>query len=79
MIYTEEQLMVRDMARQFANEKLAPNAAQWDQERTFPAEAIREMGELGLMGMVVPETYQGSATDSVSLSLIHISEPTRPY
>ena len=39
------------MARQFANEKLAPNAAQWDQDRTFPAEAIREMGELGLMGM----------------------------
>ena len=69
MIYTEEQLMVRDMARQFANEKLAPNAAQWDQERTFPAEAIREMGELGLMGMVVPETYQGSATDSVSYAM----------
>ncbi len=69
MIYTEEQLMVRDMARQFANEKLAPNAAQWDREVTFPVDAIREMGELGLMGMVVPESYQGSATDSVSYAM----------
>jgi len=69
MIYTEEQLMVRDMARQFANEKLAPNAAQWDREITFPVDAIREMGELGLMGMVVPEAYQGSATDSVSYAM----------
>lgn len=69
MIYTEEQLMVRDMARQFANEKLAPYAAQWDRDITFPADAIREMGDLGLMGMVVPEAYQGSATDSVSYAM----------
>jgi alkylation response protein AidB-like acyl-CoA dehydrogenase len=69
MIYTEEQLMVRDMARQFATEKLAPNAATWDRETIFPREAIREMGELGLLGMVVPEAYQGSATDSVSYAL----------
>jgi alkylation response protein AidB-like acyl-CoA dehydrogenase len=69
MIYTEEQLMVRDMARQFANDKLAPNAARWDRETIFPADAIREMGELGLMGMVVPEAYQGSATDSVSYAM----------
>lgn len=69
MIYTEEQLMVRDMARQFASEKLTPNAAQWDREASFPAEAIREMGELGLLGMVIPETYQGSATDSVSYAM----------
>jgi len=69
MIYTEEQLMVRDMARQFADEKLAPNASQWDRETTFPLDAIREMGELGLMGMVVPEAYQGSATDSVSYAM----------
>jgi alkylation response protein AidB-like acyl-CoA dehydrogenase len=69
MIYTEEQLMVQDMARQFATEKLAPNAATWDRETIFPGEAIREMGELGLLGMVVPEAYQGSATDSVSYAL----------
>ena len=69
MIYTEEQIMVRDMARQFANEKLAPNAARWDNDREFPAAAIKEMGELGLMGMVVPEEFQGSATDSVSYAM----------
>jgi len=69
MIYTEEQLMVRDMARQFATEKLAPNAARWDQDREFPSQAIKEMGELGLMGMVIPDEYQGSATDSVSYAM----------
>lgn len=69
MIYTEEQLMVRDMARQFATEKLAPNAAAWDRDTIFPQDAIREMGELGLLGMVVPEAYQGSATDSISYAL----------
>ncbi len=69
MIYTEEQLMVRDMARQFATEKLAPNAADWDANSTFPADAIKEMGELGLLGMVVPETYQGAETDSVAYAM----------
>ena len=62
MIYTEEQLMVRDMARQFAAEQLAPNAADWDKNAEFPTDAIKAMGELGLLGMVVPEDYQGSAT-----------------
>lgn len=69
MNYTEEQLMVRDMARQFATDKLAPNAAQWDQNCEFPAGAIKEMGELGLMGMVVPETYNGAETDSIAYAM----------
>lgn len=69
MIYTEEQLMVRDMARQFAAEQLAPNAARWDQNSEFPTEAIKAMGELGLMGMVVPEEYQGSATDALAYAM----------
>ncbi len=69
MKYTEEQLMVRDMARQFASDKLAPNAARWDQECEFPVSAIKEMGELGLMGMVVPEAFEGAETDSVAYAM----------
>ena len=69
MIYSEEQIMVRDMARQFASEQLAPNAASWDKNSEFPTAAIAAMGKLGLLGMVVPDEYEGSATD---LSLIHI-------
>lgn len=69
MIYTDEQIMVRDMARQFAAEKLAPNAAQWDEHSEFPADAIKEMGELGLLGMVVPASFQGSETDSIAYAM----------
>ncbi len=67
--YTEEQIMVRDMARQFATEQLAPNAATWDENSEFPRSAIKAMGELGLLGMVVPEEYQGSATDTVAYAM----------
>jgi len=69
MDYTEEQLMVRDMARQFATEQLAPHAARWDQNAEFPADAIASMGELGLLGMVVPEEYQGAAADTVAYAM----------
>ncbi len=69
MILTEEQTMIRDMAREFARERLAPNAAAWDRDGTFPAEALAEMGALGLYGMTVPEAWGGSATDYVSFAL----------
>ncbi len=61
--------MVRDMARQFAQEQLAPHAARWDQNAEFPSDAISAMGELGLLGMVVPEDYQGSETDTVAYAM----------
>ena len=66
MIPTEEQVMIRDMARAFAAEKLAPHAAEWDQNAAFPAEAIREMGTLGLMGMLVPPEWDGAGTDNIA-------------
>src|SRR5271157_827734 len=69
MIPTEEQATIRDMARRFAEEKLAPNAARWDREHAFPAEAIAEMGELGFMGMTVPSTWDGVESDCVSYAL----------
>ncbi len=69
MIPTEEQATIRDMARRFAQEKLAPNAAQWDREHAFPAEALKEMGALGFMGMTVPAEWDGAETDYVAYAM----------
>ncbi|MDF2232789.1 acyl-CoA dehydrogenase family protein [Albimonas sp. CAU 1670] len=69
MLPTEDQAMVRDMARRFAAEKLAPNAARWDETGEFPKEVIAEMGGLGLMGMLVPEDHDGAFTDNVAYAM----------
>ena len=69
MQLTEEQRLVRDTAREFAREVLAPEAARNDAEARFPAEAIRRMGELGFMGMLVPEEHGGAAADNVAYAL----------
>ncbi|HUC65012.1 MAG TPA: acyl-CoA dehydrogenase family protein [Stellaceae bacterium] len=69
MIPTEEQAMIRDMARNFAAERLTPFAAEWDRTAHFPAEALAEMGRLGLLGMLVPEDYDGAAADHVAYAL----------
>ena len=61
--------MVRDTMRAFAQDRLAPKAARWDRESHFPREELRALGELGAMGMVVPERYGGAAMDYVSLAL----------
>ena len=67
--YTEEQRMIRDMARDFAKEQLAPNAAQWEKELWIADAAVSQMGELGLLGMVVPEEWGGSYTDYIAYAL----------
>lgn len=69
MILTEEQRMIRDMARDFARERLAPNAAEWDRESIFPSDELKEMGALGLFGMTMPEEWGGAGTDYVSFAL----------
>jgi hypothetical protein len=69
MIPTSEQEMIRDAMRTFAQERLAPFAAQWDREHAFPSEALRELAGLGAMGMVVPEAWGGAGLDYVSLVL----------
>ncbi|MDZ5648644.1 acyl-CoA dehydrogenase family protein [Nitrospirillum sp. BR 11828] len=69
MLITEEQAMVRDMARAFARERLAPGAAERDRTSAFPADEIKAMGELGLMGMLVPEEWGGAGTDILSYVL----------
>jgi butyryl-CoA dehydrogenase len=69
MILSQEQLMVQETARNFARERLQPFAAEWDREARFPKEAIADMGQLGLMGMLVPEEWDGASTDHVSYAL----------
>ena len=69
MIFDEQQTMIRDMARTFARERLAPNAEAWDREHRFPREALAEMGELGFLGMLVPEEFDGAGVDHVSYAL----------
>ena len=69
MLLSEEQTMIRDMARAFAAEQLAPNAGERDRTHTFPTDAIRQMGELGLLGMLVPEKWDGAGAGHVALAL----------
>jgi len=69
MILTEEQTMVRETAREFARERLAPNAARWDADATFPREALAAMGRLGLLGITVPERWGGAGSDYVSMAV----------
>jgi alkylation response protein AidB-like acyl-CoA dehydrogenase len=69
MILSTEQEMIRDSMRAFAQERLAPFATEWDRNHTFPAQALRELGELGALGMVVPEEWGGAGMDYMSLVL----------
>ena len=69
MIPTEDQAAIREMARSFAEEKLAPHAEAWDRAHEFPAQAIAEMGALGFMGMTVPPEWDGAGTDYVSYAM----------
>lgn len=66
---TEEQMMIRDLCRDFADRELAPLAAKFDEDKIFPAEALKKMGQLGLMGMLIPPEYGGSGADAVSYCL----------
>jgi len=65
----EEQRMIRAMVRDFARENIMPTAAERDLTGEFPADILRQMGELGLMGMNVPPEYNGAGVDTVSYSL----------
>jgi butyryl-CoA dehydrogenase len=66
---TEEQRMIRAMVREFAREVILPTAAERDRTGEFPAENLKKMGELGLLGMNVPPEYNGAGVDTVSYSL----------
>lgn len=70
MILTSEQEQIRDAMRAFAQERLVPFAADWDRNKTFPAQALQELGELGAMGVCVPEQWGGAGLDCMSLVLM---------
>jgi alkylation response protein AidB-like acyl-CoA dehydrogenase len=67
---SDEQREIRELARRFADEEIAPRAAQWDREHTFPREVFAQLGELGLMGVCVPEEHGGAGADFVSYVLV---------
>ncbi len=67
--YNETQLMIQETARRFAEEELAPSAALRDEQEEFPHEAVKKLGELGFMGMMVQEKYGGTGLDSISYVL----------
>jgi len=66
---TDDQRMIRDAARDFATEVLAPHAGQWDRDAALPDEVVRQLGELGLLGMIVPAEWGGTFSDYVAYAL----------
>jgi alkylation response protein AidB-like acyl-CoA dehydrogenase len=73
--FTEDQLSIQSIARDFAQKRIVPVAAELDAKGEFPLENIREMGQLGLMGVEVPEEYGGAGMDSIAyvLAMIEIA------
>ncbi|MEO9079742.1 MAG: acyl-CoA dehydrogenase family protein [Rhodanobacter sp.] len=67
--FTEDQLSIQSIARDFAQKRIAPVAAELDAKGEFPLDNIREMGQLGLMGIEVPEEYGGAGMDSIAYAL----------
>src|SRR6202021_1020352 len=67
---SEDQIAVRDMARDFAAEKMAPHAVRWDEEKRFPVDVMREAAKLGIGGVYIREDVGGSALTRFDAALI---------
>ncbi len=67
--FTDEHKMIRDTARDFAQKELAPIAAEFDESGEFPMATIKKMGQMGFMGIEVPEEYGGAGMDTLSYVL----------
>lgn len=74
--FTEEQLMIQQTAREFAESEIAPTAVERDKTAEFPFEIVKKLGELGFMGMMVSPNYDGAGLDTVSyvLAMIEVSK-----
>src|SRR6185369_5629197 len=70
--FTDDQLSIQSVARDFAQKRIAPIAAEFDRSGEFPLDTVREMGQLGLMGIEVPEEYGGAAMDTIAYALAMI-------
>ncbi|AYA70366.1 acyl-CoA dehydrogenase [Acinetobacter sp. WCHA55] len=68
-MFFEEQVLIQDMAKSFAQEQIKPYASEWDRYGLFPLDALKQMGQLGFMGMLVPEQWGGSATGNLAYVL----------
>jgi alkylation response protein AidB-like acyl-CoA dehydrogenase len=75
---TEDQILLRDMIREFAQDKISPVVKSLEDNHEFPQDLLHELGKLGLLGMSVPSEYGGSKTDSLSLA-IAIEELSRVF
>ncbi|MDH4180391.1 MAG: acyl-CoA dehydrogenase family protein [Betaproteobacteria bacterium] len=69
MLLNDEQTLIRDTLRAFAQERLAPHAGRWDREHHFPREELAALGELGALGMTIPEQWGGAGAGYVALAL----------
>jgi alkylation response protein AidB-like acyl-CoA dehydrogenase len=67
---TAEQEEIRSLARRFADEKIAPHAAEWDRNHTFPTDVFSALADLGLMGVCIPEEHGGAGADFLSYMLV---------
>jgi alkylation response protein AidB-like acyl-CoA dehydrogenase len=76
--YADEHLMLRDTVREFALRRLEPIASQFDERQEFPWEAVREAAAMGLLGLLVPEEYNGAGVDTVGYA-IAIEELSRVW
>ncbi len=74
--FTEEQLMIQESAKDFAQNEIAPTAVERDKDAVFPEKIVKQMGELGFMGMMVSPDYGGAGMDTISyvLAMIEISK-----
>ena len=70
MLLTPDQEAIRDAVRDFCQAELVPHAARWDREHHFPRELFGELGELGLMGVCVPEDQGGAGADFLAYVLV---------
>ena len=67
--FSDEQIMIRDMTREFAKKELKPHGERWDREGWIDDSVISQMGSLGLLGMTVPEEWGGANVDYISYAL----------
>ena len=67
---TEEHLRIRETCRKFAEKSLKPNAAEYDRTQNFPWEHVKKLGEMGMMGVVYPEEYNGAGMDYISYAIV---------
>ncbi len=67
--FTPEHRALREMVRAFVQKEVRPHAARWDEEGEFPADTVRRLGELGLLGVMVPEEYGGAGMDTISYAI----------